>query len=85
MLLIDLTASGNPLAAVGFGKAKLTVAAKSRGSGNGMVRVGAINALGMGLASVKIDGNLGEIDVGAGVPGDRRSSRSSATLWVKME
>ncbi len=71
LLLIDLTASGSPLAAVGFGKAKLTVAAKSRGSGNGMVRVGAINALGMSLASVKIDGNLGEIDVGAGIPGER--------------
>ena len=66
--LLDLTASTG---LAGFAKTTLSISAKTPpgGSGDGLVSVGAIHAFGVSLKSVKVDGALGEIDVGEGVAG----------------
>ncbi|MEO8350794.1 MAG: Calx-beta domain-containing protein [Chthoniobacteraceae bacterium] len=63
LTLIDLTAG-----AAGFANGKLTITSKAANGGDGEVKVGAINASGLSLKSVKVDGDLGQIDIGEGVP-----------------
>ncbi len=63
LALIDLTAG-----AATFSNAKLTITSKPANGGDGEVKVGAIDASGLSLKSVKVDGDLGQIDVGEGVP-----------------
>ncbi|MEO8353873.1 MAG: Calx-beta domain-containing protein, partial [Chthoniobacteraceae bacterium] len=64
--LIDLTAGTNLRAGgTDFSKAKLTVFANG---GSGQVDVGAINAMGLNLKSVEVEGDLGRIDIGNGTP-----------------
>ena len=49
-----------------FTGANITVRAQSNGGGDGLVNVGAIDATGLQLGKVKVTGDLGQIDVGAG-------------------
>lgn len=65
---LDLKA---PETLVSFSGAKISVFAKTpvTGGGDGFVSVGALEAQGMNLKSVKIDGPLGQIDVGEGTAG----------------
>lgn len=53
------------------GKTKLSISVKSKSGGDGLVNVGAIDASGLTLKSVKIKGDLGKIDIGDGVEGSR--------------
>ncbi len=52
-------------------KTKLSVSVKSKGGGNGQVNVGTIDASGLSLKSVKINGDLGKIEIGDGIEGSR--------------
>ena len=64
---IDLTASSNLAAFTG---AKITAFAQTASGGDGLINVGKFNAVGVNLQKVTIDGDLGEIDVGTGGPGN---------------
>jgi len=63
--VLDLRA---PETTPGFTAAQLSIAAQTPadGSGDGFVSLAAIDALGLRLKTVKIDGALGQIDVGEG-------------------
>ena len=61
--LIDLRAVGSGLA-----KATITIVAELSGGGDGLVNVGAINATGIDLSKIRVDGDLGQIDIGSGDP-----------------
>ncbi len=71
LALIDLTAGQNlrGFSLSPFAKTKLSVSSKAKNGGDGLVNVGALNASGFSLKSVKIDGDLGKIDAGEGVEG----------------
>ena len=59
--IIDLRAVGNSLEGATF-----TVDVQQAGGGDGAVNVGAIDASGMNLAKVRLEGDLGQIDIGTG-------------------
>jgi hypothetical protein len=59
-----------------FDGANLSITAEQVGAGDGLVNVGAVNAEGVTLGKVKIDGDLGQIDVG------NDSSRAIGSLKV---
>ncbi|MEO8352620.1 MAG: integrin alpha, partial [Chthoniobacteraceae bacterium] len=61
-----------------FSKTKLVISSKAKDGGDGMVDVGVINAGGMSLKSVKVDGDLGKIDAGEGVEGKTAFKKLSA-------
>ena len=58
---IDLRAVGSKL-----GGASFTISVEQAGGGDGAVNVGAIEASGMNLGKVRIEGDLGQIDIGTG-------------------
>jgi hypothetical protein len=58
---IDLRAVGSEL-----GGANFTISVDQSGGGDGAVNVGAIEASGMNLGKVRIEGDLGQIDIGTG-------------------
>jgi hypothetical protein len=58
---IDLRAVGSKLDGASF-----TISVEQAGGGDGAVNVGAIEASGMNLGKVRIDGDLGQIDIGTG-------------------
>ena len=58
LMLIDLNSDSR------FAGASLTIAAVKANSGDGLVNVGAIKAIGLDLGAVTIGGDLGQIDVG---------------------
>jgi hypothetical protein len=59
--LIDLRAVGSKL-----GGGSFTISVEQAGGGDGAVNVGAIDASGMNLGKVSIEGDLGQIDIGTG-------------------
>lgn len=65
LLLLDLLPAGN---AAEFANAAIAISTTvtAAGTGDGLVNLGAINATGIDLAKVKVDGNLGRIIVGDG-------------------
>jgi CSLREA domain-containing protein len=60
--LIDLRSVGSQLKG-----ATVTISVQQAGEGNGTVNIGAINATGLDLNKIIIDGDLGQIDIGTGV------------------
>ncbi|MEO8352621.1 MAG: hypothetical protein ABI680_12865, partial [Chthoniobacteraceae bacterium] len=80
LALIDLTAGQNLRGASlsPYAKTKFSVSAKAKNGGDGLVNVGALNASGFSLKSVKIDGDLGKIDAGEGVEGKKTFKKLQA-------
>jgi hypothetical protein len=58
---IDITDSTN--------KTNITVAVKRRGGGDGLISIGSFDASGADVKNIKIKGDVGRLEVGAGVPG----------------
>ncbi|MEO8350138.1 MAG: Calx-beta domain-containing protein [Chthoniobacteraceae bacterium] len=81
LILIDLTGGLTARGGDGgasFANAKLTVSAQSKSGGDGLINVGAVNAMDISLKSVKIDGDLGKIDAGEGQPGKKAFKKLTA-------
>ena len=68
--LINLTTgSGSRSGAADFTNAKLKVSAKAQAGGDGQINVRFLDASGLRLKSVQVDGDISRIDVGEGLPG----------------